>query len=599
VCGLAALAVAAASAAPSARDSCLRDLPRPHRYAPAKNSFLLQHLRPGDRRTLLNIDGAGSVRHIWSTWSIAGDASDTAPPGAAYLQVFVDGEKTPSIAGAIDQLCRAAEATGEKYVPFPAFIYKGAWNTYLPIFFSRGIRIELEARRDMDEFYTQIDYRLTPVAETAARLVSDHGALKYTAAFGPADAPPARTSAATLTGRGPFVIRGPGTLRRLTIRGDNLDQRTLRIWWDGDAQPAVDAPIRYFFADFNNAAIETRPGERTCFFPMPFRGEARIDIDGPASVEYELDKTPPAADEAYFHAAFRDSDRTLGYAQYLALAVRGEGLFVGMNLFDSGHNHGGGDAALIDADSDSPRMLHGICGEDYFSFAWHHTGTMTPLTGAPVHERRYRLHLENPYPFHQSFQFLFGMFAGLHPKSVAFWYQAPAAGEGGEWLAPEIPWQALGPLGAGGGVSIKEPVTLREQWQDAPMRFGFLDVTYLFRHYIYTDSGTGFVPGASHTNLRTFVDSPTARNVPAILGHDDAVVLTMNGKTVATLPAREGFHGSRTELPLRAGWNSLEVTLANEENVDWRWCGLSLAFEKTAARGVRFSTSAGGESDAR
>ena len=118
-------------------------------------------------------------------------------------------------------------------------------------------------------------------------------------------------------------------------------------------------------------------------------------------------------------------EKTVGYSQYPVLQIRGKGLFVGMNLFDSGHNHGGGDAALIDAGTAHPHVLHGICGEDYFGFAWHHTGTMTPLTGAPVHERRYRLHLENPYPFSESFQFLFGIFAGLQPKSVAFWYQFP------------------------------------------------------------------------------------------------------------------------------------------------------------------------------
>lgn len=40
-----------------------------------------------------------------------------------------------------------------------------------------------------------------------------------------------------------------------------------------------------------------------------------------------------------------------------------------MNLFDSGHNHGGGDARLVDAGSVEPKVLHGICGEDYFGFA--------------------------------------------------------------------------------------------------------------------------------------------------------------------------------------------------------------------------------------
>ena len=61
------------------------------------------------------------------------------------------------------------------------------------------------------------------------------------------------------------------------------------------------------------------------------------------------------------------AQKTLGYQQYSVLQIHGNGLFVGVNLFDSGHNHGGGDAALIDAATTHPRVLHGICGEDYFA----------------------------------------------------------------------------------------------------------------------------------------------------------------------------------------------------------------------------------------
>jgi hypothetical protein len=247
--------------------------------------------------------------------------------------------------------------------------------------------------------------------------------------------------------------------------------------------PSVHAPLKYFFADFVNAAMESKPGEMTCYFPMPLRHKARIVLSSPFGspanivVDYSVERRSVSKEVPYFHAIYNDTLKTLGYSQHPVLQIHAKGLFVGMNLFDSGHNHGGGDAALIDAGTAHPRVLHGICGEDYFTFAWHHAGTMTPLTGAPVHERRYRLHLENPYPFSESFQFLFGIFAGLQPKSVAFWYQVPATSRQGQWIGRDALCKVLGPLGLETPlpkavceqsyettVVINKPTKLTERW---------------------------------------------------------------------------------------------------------------------------------------
>jgi hypothetical protein len=122
---------------------------------------------------------------------------------------------------------------------------------------------------------------------------------------------------------------------------------------------------------------------------MPFEKRARILLrslsrrPGRVEVDYSIDPENLPADFLYFHAQYHETDRTLGHQQYSVLRIRGRGLFVGLNLFDSGHNHGGGDAALIDAGTASPLVLHGICGEDYFGFAWHHFGTMARAR-APV-----------------------------------------------------------------------------------------------------------------------------------------------------------------------------------------------------------------------
>src|SRR3974390_184880 len=55
-----------------ARTYFLSDLVKPHRYTPGKNSFLFQTLHEGQKKTLLELTGSGSIRHLWSTWSIPG-----------------------------------------------------------------------------------------------------------------------------------------------------------------------------------------------------------------------------------------------------------------------------------------------------------------------------------------------------------------------------------------------------------------------------------------------------------------------------------------------------------------------------------------------
>jgi hypothetical protein len=535
----------------AARNYYLNDLITLPNYSPGKNSFLVQHLHRGDRKTLLDLRGNGEVRHIWSTWSIPGDDSDIPAPGRVLLRVFLDGESKPAISGPLDELSRAAEATANRFVPLPAFNFKGAFNIYLPISFTRGIRLEMEAADEIAEFYVQIDYRTEVRTQLSPRLVSqtngDRLTLRYLGDVGMfhsgANAPGRTTRQSVSVNYGPVAkagelsISGPGILRSLRFGGPSLSDLELRIYWDDDAEPGLQAPLRYLFADFRNVAMESKRGESTCYFPMPFRKKARIVIRslsgkiGRVTVAYAFVAGPFQARVLYFHALYHETEKTVGYEPHAIVQVRGEGLFVGMNLFDSGHNHGGGDATLIDSGSAEPKVLHGICGEDYFGFAWHHTGTMTLLTGAPVHERRYRLHLENPYPFHESLQSFFGVFAGQNPKSVAFWYQLPESAPEGRWTARDVPWKILGPLGPEAVLAdrvtdktyatvalIKEPTKLTERWQDAEMRDGFLDATFEFRHYSMIASGTGFIAGAGKTQMRTNLYSPSRRVVNVGVG---------------------------------------------------------------------------------
>jgi hypothetical protein len=600
-----------------------RDLPRLHDYTPGKNSFIVQRFRRGERRTLLDLPGCGSVRHLWSTWYRSFDQETGVEPDRVILRAYVDGEASPSIEGTIDALCAAAEATDERYATQPAFNWEGSYNLYLPVFFTKGLRLEAEALDDLDEFYVQIDYRIAPRPESPSRLVSTGSARELRLEYVGAEplAPPESNATSPFRSvrldiapgaEEELAIDGPATLRQLSFGGEGVEDMDLRIHWDDQASPAVAAPLRYFFADFRSAMLDAIPGLLTSRFPMPFRRRARVLLSNPTNgrrsieVRFAADRDEPVEAMRNFHAAFVESKGTLGYEDFRLLDVRGEGHFIGIALFDSGHNHGGGDTALIDAETEAPRVLHGICGEDYFSFAWHKAGRMHAFAGAPAHERRHRLHLENPYPFRRSLSFRFGCFAGLRPKGVAFWYQRPEPPATGPWLAPTIPWKAFGPVARDDElpravdhrsreteVALAKPERFAVRWEDVTMASGFLDLTHHYRRFLMAEAGTGFVAGACRTKAVTWIDSPEERSLDALVGHDDAVSISLNGAMETALPARMGFGASPLTLPLRQGRNELAVVLDNAENVNWRWLGFSLALRMDGGSldGVRFRSS--------
>jgi hypothetical protein len=192
------------------------------------------------------------------------------------------------------------------------------------------------------------------------------------------------------------------------------------------------------------------------------------------------------------------------------------------------------------------------------------------------------------------------MFAGLRPKSVAFWYQRPEAPANSNWKAIDAPWQVFGPIGIGaalpsrpgtGGADAEVPLARPEhmvvRWEPAEMRLGFLDLTHHYRHFLMTTAGTGFVAGRSRFKVVTAIHAARAAEVDLLVGHDDGMAVTVNGRQTATLEARVGFQADRLRINLVLGWNELALVLDNDENTTWRWSGVSLAVDRGLASSLR------------
>ncbi|WP_080873191.1 glycoside hydrolase family 172 protein [Oceanobacillus timonensis] len=193
-------------------------------------------------------------------------------------------------------------------------------------------------------------------------------------------------------------IDGPGTIRHIwmtvtdaTVHGSFvLRDIVLRMYWDDEETPSVEAPLGDFFCngfgtrcDVNSMPIVVNPsGAMNCYFPMPFRKKARIvvtnehegDIDAffytiNYTVEDDIDD-----DTAYFHAQWRREKYTQEAKDYTVVSdIRGKGHYVGTYLALTALERywwGEGEFKFyIDDDEQYPT----ICGtgtEDYFGGAW-------------------------------------------------------------------------------------------------------------------------------------------------------------------------------------------------------------------------------------
>ena len=274
--------------------------------------------------------------------------------------------------------------------------------------------------------------------------------------------------------------QGPGVITHIWItflgpepqdwakRGSADHQELLlRMYWDGEPRPAVEAPVGDFFASCFGRRVEVvsvpviveGADSYNSFWRMPFRRSARIEItnqsDKPLSLLYynidwiKLDRLPE--DTPYFYAQYRQEYPVRKGRDYLILETEGKGHFVGAVLgvrMRSPAWFGEGDEKIY-IDGEATPSIWGTGTEDYFLSAWGLERTSTPYFGVPFFDDRtigghvssYRWHLRDPIVFNTAvkvtIEHMGWMSEDENPDykatswnereddyaSVAFWYQ--------------------------------------------------------------------------------------------------------------------------------------------------------------------------------
>ncbi|MFC4600924.1 glycoside hydrolase family 172 protein [Cohnella hongkongensis] len=253
----------------------------------------------------------------------------------------------------------------------------------------------------------------------------------------------------------------------------------LRMYWDGETNPSVQAPIGDFFGighgetrNFSSAPLAMSPEDGralNCYFPMPFGSSARIEIESGADkaikfyyyVDYEA-YDRPIDSPLRFHAIWRreltdgvddqtmsntlfefGGKNTTGDGNYVLLDAVGKGHYVGCNL--NIHNlrmtrewnwYGEGDDMIFIDGEPWPPSLHGTGMEDYFNTAWcptqeyHSPYHGLTMGGGPNWSGKisaYRFHIEDPIMFDRSIRVTIEHGHNNHRSddysSTAYWYQ--------------------------------------------------------------------------------------------------------------------------------------------------------------------------------
>ncbi|MBN1936020.1 MAG: DUF2961 domain-containing protein [Anaerolineae bacterium] len=277
-------------------------------------------------------------------------------------------------------------------------------------------------------------------------------------------------------------IDGPGVIQHIwiTVHPDAYRDTLLRIYWDDEATPSVEAPLGDFFCNghalrcnVNSLPVAVNPsGGFNSYWPMPFRKGCKIAVENQHRepihgffYQFTYSLTDVADNAAYFHAQWRRSMTTREHPEHTLLdGIQGQGHYVGTYLaWEQLSNGWWGEGEIkffMDGDGAHPT----ICGtgtEDYFGGAWGFGGETysTAYLGYPLYRKEpgevpkhglYRWHVMDPIRFKQALKVTIQAL-GWWPNhkyepltddiaSVGYWYQTEPHAPFPEMLPVHARW---------------------------------------------------------------------------------------------------------------------------------------------------------------
>jgi hypothetical protein len=283
------------------------------------------------------------------------------------------------------------------------------------------------------------------------------------------------------------LLEGPGYINHIWFTSHaggmgELNALTLRIYWDGRAEPGVEAPIGDFFAVGQRPeVVESLPvqvsasGSLTAYWRMPFAQSARITVtnDNPDrgyGLYWQVDwVSAPSLPEntGYFHARYRQEYPAIMGRDYLIADLTGTGQYIGtvMSVTNAQDGWFGEGDDFFYIDGEEIPSLQGTGSEDYFNDAWAMRPRSSHWFGQPHWQGwregdggvMYRWHITDPVRFEKSLKVTMEHKGNAmlsedawyieRPdffSTVAFWYQTGEPAPFGElpgYTERCVPWQ--------------------------------------------------------------------------------------------------------------------------------------------------------------
>ena len=277
-------------------------------------------------------------------------------------------------------------------------------------------------------------------------------------------------------------VKGSGAIKHIWITNNGQEDRrfVLRIYWDGQEKPAVEAPLGDFFASaskeyrqLSSLAVCVNPlSGLNSYWEMPYRTGFKMTLENLTTslvaIYYQIDceERKVEDDELYFHAQFRRSNPLPYKTDHTILDnITGYGHYVGTYIYWGVKNNGwwgeGEIKFYVDGDTDFPSICGTgtedyFCGSSDFDVKGKYTEYCTPYSGLSKVDRTdetyraqrrfnmYRWHITDPIYFKEDLRVTIqalgwrsdGRYLPLQDdiSSVAYWYSDNLADE-----YPELP----------------------------------------------------------------------------------------------------------------------------------------------------------------
>jgi hypothetical protein len=384
---------------------------------------------------LADIKGPGAIYRIWST----GNVGDT-----NRIKIYIDGEENPRINQTFNEFHdhkplrdrpQVGSGAGDNYL---------AWWSYMPIPFRKSIKIVRQG--NFRPFYN-ITYHTYTTPDGVDSWTGKENLREMEQMWNNPEKDP-KSSKGNITtmvraglkaGKSAdiFNYKGAGYIAVLKISHFPPDKNLrLRIYWDGEKLPSVDAPVKWFFGSVDNGGDTRALGVGTvdnngyCYFPMPFWKSARIELinlsdkDTPGmdiTVGYNLKQYPKALC-GYFKAKANEVDKPDN--KYTCLKTEGRGHVIGMakRMPAGGHACEGDEIYYID----NRRFpdIYGTGEEDYANCAWwKNKYNSYPTHGCVGNDCYYRIHYPDVLVYEQAFDMEFETWENFYTASLVWYYQ--------------------------------------------------------------------------------------------------------------------------------------------------------------------------------